>query len=149
MPKQCLFSQRVDAAESRGPQAVPSQDSLEKANGAPPLAVLNPSGGCTGAALATFLKANFRNTEESYLRRPALPLAGPQPCLRATAENCGTQASWGLWHLGAPDTSVQPRHWQEATLPTSASALKAAWSIEIPSNPWASSLRSQLKRYFP
>lgn len=70
LPKQCLFSQCVDAAESKGPQAGPRQDSLEKANGASPLAVLNPSGGCTEAALAAFLIANYRNTEETYLRWP-------------------------------------------------------------------------------
>ena len=93
LPKQCLFSQRVDAAESKGPQAAPSQASLEKANGAPPLAALNPLGSCTGAALAAFLKANYRNTEGAYLRWPALPLAGPQQCSRAAAGNGSTQAS--------------------------------------------------------
>lgn len=96
----------MGAPESKGRQAVPSQDSLEKANGAPPLAALNPLGGCTGAALPTILKADYRNTEETYLRWPALPLAGPQQCLQATAEHGGSQ---GLWHLRAPGTSVQPR----------------------------------------
>lgn len=62
--KQCSFSQHVGAAESKGRQAVPSQDSLEKANGAPTLAALNPLDGCTGAALPTFLKANYKNRRD-------------------------------------------------------------------------------------
>lgn len=131
--KPCLFSQCVNAAESKSPQAVAS----------------NPLGCCSGTALVTFLKVNYRNTEGTYTWWSAPPLAGPQQCLWATAGNSSTQASWGLWHLGAPGTSVQPRHSWEETRTTWALALKEIWSREIPSKPWANSPRSQLKSYFP